>query len=195
MYKICSRPKASARQQHIAACLMQMLHQQTFSEITVSALCKSAGVPRQVFYRYFDTREDVLRLALDEYVHELFNSVDSGRIDNQDCYLTDLERYFQFCKEHADDIRAIHRSGLADFILDYIVSSMIPDSLPGSRKLFLDQEVVRTSILIWCSGILTVTFLWVQNGCTTPTHRLAEASYQAATPVIIDLMDQRPIPV
>ena len=50
-----------ATQEYIITALLQLLHKKAFSQISVTELCRKAGVSRMSFYRYFESREDVLK--------------------------------------------------------------------------------------------------------------------------------------
>ena len=65
MYKICQTEASQKRQTHVEDTLYSMMRKQPYSEITTSALCAQAGIPRKAFYRYFDTKDDVLYALLD----------------------------------------------------------------------------------------------------------------------------------
>ena len=55
---------ARQSQCQIADAMMALLGEKPFSQITVSALCKAAGVSRQTFYSLFASREDVIAFGL-----------------------------------------------------------------------------------------------------------------------------------
>lgn len=55
---------AQLSQQMIADAMLQLLETQSFSEISISALCKAAQVSRQTFYSLFGTKENVLLYEL-----------------------------------------------------------------------------------------------------------------------------------
>lgn len=44
---------------------MELLQTRSFSQVRVSELCRRAGVPRKTFYRYFDSKEDIIRYLAD----------------------------------------------------------------------------------------------------------------------------------
>ncbi|MCC8182656.1 MAG: TetR/AcrR family transcriptional regulator, partial [Clostridiales bacterium] len=72
MYKNCQREQSIQRQNHIVRTFMSLLDRQSYHEITVAELCRAAGVPRKAFYRYFDTREDIIRFMVDAVVLAYF---------------------------------------------------------------------------------------------------------------------------
>ena len=51
-------------QKQIAEAMMALLGEKPFSQITVSELCKAAGISRQTFYTLFTSRENVMVFTL-----------------------------------------------------------------------------------------------------------------------------------
>lgn len=51
-------------QRQIADAMMVILREKPFSQITVSELCKAAGISRQTFYTLFTSRENVMVFTL-----------------------------------------------------------------------------------------------------------------------------------
>ena len=50
-----------ATQEYIITALLQLLHKKAFAQISVTEVCRKAGVSRMSFYRHFESREDVLK--------------------------------------------------------------------------------------------------------------------------------------
>ncbi len=63
MYSGCNRI-ALESQHHIADALLLLLEDTPFEQISVTRLCREAGVSRQTFYTLFDSREDVVIFQL-----------------------------------------------------------------------------------------------------------------------------------
>ena len=51
-------------QRQIANAMMALLGQKPFAQITVSEVCKAAGISRQTFYTLFTSRENVMVFTL-----------------------------------------------------------------------------------------------------------------------------------
>lgn len=78
MYKLCSTQKSQERQSRIEQELLNMMGKQPYKDITISALCIRADIPRKTFYRYFDSKDDVLHALIDHTEEQyLYASLDS----------------------------------------------------------------------------------------------------------------------
>lgn len=61
----CGNNKTALQsQRQIADAMMALLDEKPFSQITISELCKAAGISRQTFYTLFTSRENVMVFTL-----------------------------------------------------------------------------------------------------------------------------------
>ena len=86
-----SNKTAMASQRQIAEAMMRLIQEKPYAQITISELCKSAGISRQTFYTLFSSRENVVTFTLQA----------------QYCYAPELP---QFKTEEACSLRQLCRS-------------------------------------------------------------------------------------
>ena len=65
MYCGCNE-KAIRSQQAIACALQELMEQEPYDQISISALCRAAGVSRPTFYSLFGSKDDVVSFLLQE---------------------------------------------------------------------------------------------------------------------------------
>lgn len=65
------RSRGDRQREAIVAAVRELLQEQAFAELSVSAISERAGIARSGFYFYFDSKYDVLALILAEATHEL----------------------------------------------------------------------------------------------------------------------------
>lgn len=68
MYKECKTEKSLQRRIKIEECLIAEMWKKDYEQIHISDICREVGITRAVFYRYFDTKADVLDAWLDRRV-------------------------------------------------------------------------------------------------------------------------------
>ena len=71
MYTLCTTEKTAQQQQQFEQTFLQMLLESHYDDITISDLCRRAGLTRKMFYRLFEKKADVLSSLID---HSLLNS-------------------------------------------------------------------------------------------------------------------------
>ena len=65
MYCGCNE-KAIRSQQAIACALLEQMEHEPYASISISALCRAAGVSRPTFYSLFGSKDDVVSFLLRE---------------------------------------------------------------------------------------------------------------------------------
>lgn len=87
--------KNSYVKEHITNSLLEMIHHQPLTQISVRDLCKEAGVGRASFYRNYETKEDVLTAHMIKQwrEYEKTHRLKDFKIDD----LFRVQRYFDFC--------------------------------------------------------------------------------------------------
>jgi len=65
MHMYCGTNKTALQsQRQIAQAMMALIQEKPYAQITVSELCKTAGISRQTFYTLFTSRENVMVFTL-----------------------------------------------------------------------------------------------------------------------------------
>ena len=70
MYTLCSTEKTAQQQAVFEKTFLQMLLERNYDDITVSDLCRRAGLSRKIFYRLFERKADVLYSLIDHTLLE-----------------------------------------------------------------------------------------------------------------------------
>lgn len=83
---------------NITKALFQLMHEKSFSDITITELIRVAGVARVSFYRNYESKEDVLLTLIDDVLEQFQNTIDSNEAD----YYTyeNIRRSFRFFKKY-----------------------------------------------------------------------------------------------
>ncbi len=160
MYKECQTPNSRKRQQHIAHTLVEMLAEKSFREVQISELCRQADIPRKAFYRYFDTKEDVIVYLAESALAE--SSIDGDFMDHQ---LTASDgqiigvHIFEYWKDHAELFNALtDQDSLGVFQTTYM--EMILSRQLGLSRICANHESKRAVALFAASGFLGLLLLW-----------------------------------
>ena len=71
MYYCGSNPTALTSQEQTSGALLRLMARKPYSSISVSELCREAGISRQTFYSLFSSMENVVLFTLQEKACEL----------------------------------------------------------------------------------------------------------------------------
>ena len=114
---------ALSSQNQISCTLLRLMEDVPFSRISISTLCREAGVSRQTFYSLFQSKENVITWTLQQsYCYDPDGQMDPDRSISpieQICH-----SYTRYITDHADFLRL-----LAENNLPYILYTSMYDSL------------------------------------------------------------------
>lgn len=177
MYKLCKTEQSTRRQKEIENCFVNILQTKSYEDITITEICSGMNMPRKAFYRYFDSKDDVLTAVIDHTMSEYNGfSVDRSNESRRSLVL-ELEEYFAFWKKKRDLIYALDKSGLIGHLIERIVNFPIADRVLVSKFLPNDDERMRERVLRFSFAGLAYTMIcWYEEDFKTSTLEMAESA-------------------
>lgn len=125
-----NKEKNNYVRKQILCTLLDMMSEQDFDSIPVSALTERAGVGRASFYRNFTSKEDVLRQKADQLMQEWAKEWGQLTPGNPNDFSVSL---LNFYKQHSEFYLLLYKAGLSEVILDTILKSAeITPELPNA---------------------------------------------------------------
>ena len=158
MYKKCKTEESAKRQKQFAECLMQLMEKKNFSDITITELCSRMNAPRNAFYRYFDSLEDVLYSYLDDILLESF------LIWEGDDYLI---HYFDYWRRHKKILDLLEKNQLSAYL--YARGQLLSQK-DDSKE--LEQEEMMNAFYI--AGLLTFVTMWHHEGMIKSSEEMMQ---------------------
>ena len=170
MYTMCSTEKTAQQQLKFEETFLQMLLETHYDDITISELCRRAGLSRKIFYRLFEKKADVLYSMLDRALFE------------SDCYTpeepgnyTELYRFLAYWPQKKD---------LLDALLKHQNSSMLTDRailiaknhMSSPVRSFGPKEIqgCPEAIVFYLSGIFSTLLIWHEQGFNKSVEELEQ---------------------
>lgn len=127
---------AQGSQSRIAAAMLALLERKPFSAVTVSELCRAAGVSRPTFYSLFDSMEEVIRYILRESY-----GYAPGAEQTETCSLESFCRgYCRYISDHRAFLALLMKNGLFQVLYRSIEESLtgcgcfLADVDPAARR-------------------------------------------------------------
>lgn len=134
--------------------LLLLIEQKDYDDITITELCKKAGVSRMAFYHNFQTKDNLL-----EQVVLRLNQTLIAEIGSPFRHTTDLAWYqklFRTVQSQEKALRVIFNAGFKYKYLSIINSLVLHDaSLPS------DKKYLR---IMWTGGIMNTLIYWLDSG-------------------------------
>lgn len=148
---------------YITEALLLLLKKKDYKDISITEICKKAGVTRMSFYRNFESKEDILvklvRQVTDNFLEE---SAISYKSDTSSSYFMKL---FSHMEQQKELCTALHKACLFHLIKDEF------------DRIFLDtyrQEYGEYKSIFLAGGIYNVFLFWFVHGCRDDPAVLAE---------------------
>jgi len=169
MYTMCVTEK-TAEQQHIfEQTFLQMMLELHYDEITISDLCRRAGLSRKIFYRLYEKKADVLCSMIDRAMIECDfytpeESVGPG----------ELHRFFAFWQTQKDLLDALLKHQNSSLLTDRAIRFAMRETSSPVRT-FGSDEVKGSyeSIVFYLSGMFSLLLVWHAQGFS---HSIDEMS-------------------
>ena len=169
MYKQCQTEQSAARQVLVEQCLLRELGQRHYDDISVTDLCRLAGISRKSFYRYFSGKSGVLHALLDHTIMELDSMLEGNCLP----FRQSLLLFFRYWMEHRELLDVLNRSGLLTELTERAVRftfqhEMDLASTPEPQRA---ERQYRAEVLI--AGLIRVMVSWYRGGFLQPPEQMA----------------------
>ena len=178
-YLYCGTNKtALASQDQIANTLLALMKEKPYDEISVSELCRCAGISRQTFYSLYQSKENVVIRILQNYYcympteHLPENELDPGDPSLNSCRMEVFCRdYCRYLTDHADFIHLLVENNITHLLYDSIYESMHEcGCLLG--KLEAEQRSYSAGFI--ASGFVGIAKVYVERNCEDGADELAD---------------------
>ena len=167
----CGRNKTALQsQRQIAQAMMTLIQEKPYAQITISELCKTAGISRQTFYTLFTSRENVVVFTLqsDDRAAPGIDLPEQAR-DAAGALRRMCRGYSEYMLQNRRLIKL-----LVDNRIDYLLYDSFYEAMEDCSCFLpdLDPCVRSYAASFYAGGIACVARRYAQEGCTTTADDL-----------------------
>ena len=167
----CGNNKTALMSQElISRAMMRLIQEKPYAQISVSELCKAAGISRQTFYSLFTSRENVMIFTLHaRCACEPETSPQTA--SRQETLRAVCHGYSEYLFRNRDLIRI-----LAENQIDYLLYDSIFEMLSHADCLFghLDGCTRSYASSFYAGGVSCVARQYAREGCAASPGELEE---------------------
>lgn len=145
----------------ISIAFYALLLKKSFDEVTISDICKKAGVSRMSFYRYYNNKEDIFVLFSDERFAEFFDDIVNKQDPSLETFVTSLFKYFQI---YSRQILILIQSKKEHILVEQFKSYCRYLFSSSQVKNFTIDKNNSQSITMFATGLCYVLLGWIENG-------------------------------
>lgn len=178
----------------IVSALKELMVEEPFDAVTVTRLCKAAGVSRAVFYRLFKDLNDVVFWELFRLMRRSIEETSEAQ-NWREASVCALETYFSFLLEEQGFFQRIHREMSHD---DYSAVFQSTRRFFRQRQLELvesaqghapdDRSVFEIDFFIY--GVSNAIAAWAGGGMKEPPRVVAERIVNCMPSYLAQILDE-----
>ncbi|MDO4666865.1 MAG: TetR/AcrR family transcriptional regulator [Streptococcus sp.] len=176
------KQRRTLSKKYIKEAFTLLLKEEPFETISVTAICKKAGVNRGTFYLHYVDKYDLI----DKLKEEVLNELDEIKSYSNDIFEKSfIYRTLHYMYENYDFLSVIYQSSEVRFsqtVYDYIHSVI-------SKTSCFDEILVKNydiplyyAKILYVSGLQSLIIAWIENGCQESPEEMSDIVYTTFNP-------------
>ena len=162
------RKEANLRvKKNITTALLKLMHEKSFSDITISELIGEAKVARVSFYRNYTSKEDVLLTLIDDVLEQFRSTIETGE-DNYYTY-ENVRRSFLYFRKYDRIVLDLHRFGYGSILLEKL--NRFHEEVAGTMP---THSIEKYELYIYMGALYNTAMMWIQDGCREGLDEISE---------------------
>lgn len=173
MYKQCNSEVTAKRQRHLENCLLELMLISPYPQIAVGDICKLAGVPRGMFYRYFDSKQDALDALIDHTLLDFVTNVIFLRKPEPDDSFG-MKAVLDYWKLQEPLLEALTKNRKESLLFERSIICCTQDAYLLAPYLEKAGHSTEPEVMVFCiNGILSAIMIWYRSGYAKSTDEMA----------------------
>lgn len=180
MYRQCTTEKSSQQQRKFQQCMLEAMLREPYDDISISSLCRDAGLSRKTFYRLFDSKTDVIWALVDQAFLDS-HSYDPG----PGIKPGGLHHFFSYWKEQKRLLDALSKQGCTSILMDRAVAFILREDNDLAHCLGADLENGTEILLFNLSAIFSLVISWYASGYKKSVDEMATLLMELMTTPLV----------
>ncbi len=180
MDKNCVTAAAAWRQRQIEDCLLRSMQSTHYSQISVSDLCRQAGISRKAFYRYFGSKDSCMQALLNRVIMDIWTfSAEDIMSDTSAARQAAISRSIEYWMRHNDLLQLLDRNNLLDSYIKQCVQHILREEYWVVRilKRLNDPDEADTLTFVLC-GTVSLLVKWSREGWPKSEEEMHEILFR-----------------
>lgn len=144
--------------------LLALMRERSCKDLSVSELCRKAGVSRMAFYRNYRVVNDHFREAATDLNEEIVRALGSPFRSGTGAGW--YEQTFRLIRERREDVAVMFREDFQFAWMQVVNALAVHDSSFSTEK--------KIQRLIWCGGFENIVAWWLSGGMKETPEEMAE---------------------
>ena len=175
MYNTSENAQVHHSLEALSDALFEAMREKPFRRVTVTEICRRAGLTRRTYYRNVEDRIDLVDWKTDDLVTRLIEGTDYESVDAVSLY----GNFFRFWFRNRQFLATVYAQGLfARFERRFVNNAVIAQDYSFLEEFLEGKEGVETYRLFHnafiMGGLCTVLAFWTASGFAAPVEALVE---------------------
>ncbi len=139
--------------------LIRLLKEKPLDKISITELCREAGINRTTFYRHYELPKDVLMEMQSDYFEDSFKHLQKPMATN------DIEQFFVYLREHSELVKLfLQYNSDADWAEFFTrMFSIFPDDLKPKAFRNIDENSAKLLSTYLAGGTFFLARKWIME--------------------------------
>lgn len=176
MYKHCNTEESAHRQRQLEQCLLELMTDSPYSNITIGQVCDLAGISRKSFYRYFDSKDGCLQALLDHVIMDgaAYNMAAADEKITTQEFCT---RIFEYWYRQTPLLDALEKNGQSLQILQRMIRYILEEEPDYARYMGIPDHSVAEHVVFTVSGLMGLVLMWHHEHYQKTAEQMGELLY------------------
>lgn len=189
MYRNCTTEDSVRRQRQFELLLLDAMASKSYSQITIGELCQTVGISRSAFYRYFDSKEDILYALIDHTLMDYYQT----QLDcplKLESYRDEIAPFLEYWQNQKTLLDVIQKNELDGVFLQRCMKHTMGRPLDERFDPLLGTESRYQVTLFAITGLFTLILDWHHNGYHQSISQMSEMMERIMLkPLVIPIVD------
>ena len=141
----------------ITTALLDLMHQKSFSDISISEIIRTAKVARISFYRNYASKEDVLLTLIDDVLEQFRESINEN--ENNTYSYQNISKRFEYFKKYSSFVLDLYQFGYGSILLEKI--NRFHEEIAGTMP---NSSIEKYRMYMYTGALFNTAIIWLQNG-------------------------------
>lgn len=177
MYKHCNTEESAHRQRQLEQCLLKLMADTPYDQITISQICEQIGISRKSFYRYFDSKDGCLHALLDHAIMDGSNYY-LPESDKGNPQLAFYCRIFEYWKMQSPLLDALERNGQSLQLLQRMIRYILVEEPEYARLMGISNHDLMEHVVYSVGGTMGLVLTWHHEHFQKTPEQMGKLLYQ-----------------
>lgn len=182
MYRRCTLEKAVQTQKKYEDCLIALMKEKPYAEITINDICVRMGTSRKSFYHFFKNKQGCLYALIDRLFYDFIDYKIPEGTDLKG-YPPRLIRQMLYQMETKEIMELLIRNNLYG-LLDERLVSLIKENVQSNGA--SPDSFEEDAIVFYLCGVMGIRYNWHINGYRRSMYEVADSIMKLATPEMLE---------